>query len=170
MIVANKKAHGNKLKNKIKTVSYKKRINISSEPMELETVIFQYTLDAKTTAHSRSFYGCVQELQNSLNKLTQLTTLAKDAKFLRMCAILITELYYKAKNYPFPPRIKKSAKQAIELLTTPFQTTTLIQAARLFSEQNPKESDLSIIFTQLSADRMEFLNQFGFKMTSDCLV
>ncbi|MGL4539709.1 MAG: hypothetical protein ACRCU0_01855 [Candidatus Rhabdochlamydia sp.] len=170
MIVTSKKVHVNKLKNKTKTVSYKKRISISSEQMELETVIFQYTLDAKQAAYSRSFYSCIQELQNNLTKLTKSTTLAKDAKFLRMCAILITELYYKAKHHPFPPRIKKSAKQAIELLTTPFQVATLIQAARLFSEQNPKESDLSMIFTQLSTDKMEFLNQFSFKMTSDCLV
>lgn len=170
MIIANKKIHVNKSKNKTKMISYKKRMNISSEQLELETVIFQYTLDAKQAAHSHSFYNCVQELQNNLTKLAKLNTLAKDAKFLRMCAILITELYYKAKNYPFPSRIKKNAKQVIELLTTPFQAASLIQAAHLFSEQNPKESDLSMIFTQLSTDRMEFLNQFSFKMTSDCLI
>jgi hypothetical protein len=88
MIVTSKKVHVNKLKNKTKSISYKKRINISNEQMELETVIFQYTLDAKQAVHSHSFYSCVQELQNNLTKLTKLTTLAKDAKFLRMCAIL----------------------------------------------------------------------------------
>ena len=166
MLVTNRKTRINTLKNK-KTVSYKK---FSSEQKQLETVIFQYTLDAKQAAHSRSFCNCIQDLQNNLTKLTNSNTLAKDAKFLRICALIITELYYKAKHYPLPPRIKKNAKQAMELLTTTFQTTTLIQAARLFSEQNPQESDLSMVFTQLSLDKMESLHQFGFKMTSECSI
>ena len=68
MIVTSKKVHVNKLKNKTKSISYKKRINISNEQMELETVIFQYTLDAKQAVHSHSFYSCVQELQNNLKR------------------------------------------------------------------------------------------------------
>ena len=164
MVVTNRKIRTNKLKNKTKTNSYKKQIAASSEQMELETVIFQYTLDAKQAAYSHAFCNCIQDLQNNLTKLFKSNNLARDNKFLRMCALTITELYYKAKHYPLPPRTKKNAKQIIELLTKPFQTTTLIQAARLFSEQNPQESDLSAIFTQLLLDKMEFLNQFGFKL------
>lgn len=107
-------------------------------------------------------------LQKNLSKLLESNMLAKDAKFLRMCALLIAELYYKAKYYPFLPRIKKSAKQAIELLTRTFQTISLIEAARLFSEQNPQESDLSALLTQLSLDKMGFLTQFNFKI--ECLI
>jgi len=169
MIVENRKVRTNKLKNK-KTTSYKKQIHASSEQMELELVVFQYTLDAKQAAYSQAFHNCIQDLQNNLTKLLKLNDLAKDAKFLRICALIITELYYKAKHYPLPSRIKKNAKQIIELLTTNFQNTNLIQAARLFSEQNPQESDLSTIFTQLSLDKMVFLNQFGFKLTGECLI
>ena len=168
MLITNKKVHVNKLKNKTKKPSYKKQPYASSKQMELEAVIFQYTLDSKQTAQSRSFCSCVQALQNNLSELTRSNLLAKDAKFLRMCALLITELHYKAKHYPFPPRIKKSAKQAIELLTTTFQSISLIKAAHMFSEQNPQESDLSRLLAQLCLDKMEFLNQFGFKI--ECLV
>ncbi|VHO03157.1 hypothetical protein [Candidatus Rhabdochlamydia sp. T3358] len=170
MIVANRKPRTNKLKNKTKTDSYKKWASASSEQMELETVIFQYTLDAKQAAYSHAFCNCIQDLQNNLTKLFKSNNLAKDTKFLRICALTITELYYKAKYYPLSPRTKKNAKQIIELLTKPFQTTTLIQAARLFGEQNPQESDLSTVFTQLLLDKMEFLNQFGFKMAGECLI
>ncbi|QZA58817.1 hypothetical protein [Candidatus Rhabdochlamydia porcellionis] len=169
MIVTGRKAH-TKLKNKTKASSYKKQTSASHEQMELETVIFQYTLDAKQAAYSQAFCNCIQDLQNNLTKLLKPNNLAKDAKFLRICALIITELYYKAKHYPLPPRIKKNAKQIIELLTTDFQNTNLIQAARLFSEQNPQGSDLSTIFTQISLDKMAFLNQFGFKLTSECLI
>ncbi|MDR2539679.1 MAG: hypothetical protein LBC45_03640 [Chlamydiales bacterium] len=166
MIVTTKKVR----KSKIKTSPYKKQIYASSKQTELKSVIFQYTLDAKQATYSHAFRNCIQDLQNNLTKLLKSNSLAKDTKFLRNCALNITELYYKAKHYPFPPRIKKNAKQILELLTTSFQNTTLIQAARLFSEQNPQESDLSIIFTQLSLDKMEFLNQFDFKLTGECLI
>ncbi|PWU13808.1 MAG: hypothetical protein C5B45_05440 [Chlamydiae bacterium] len=169
MIVTNKKIHTSKLKNKTKTNSYKKQISTSSEQRELETIIFQYKLDAKQAAYSRAFCNCIQDLQNNLTKLFKSNNLAKDTNFLRKCSLTITELYYKAKHYPLPPRTKKNAKQIIELLTKPLQTTTLIQAARLFSEQNPQESDLSTVFTQLSLDKMEFLNQFGFKLINEYL-
>ncbi len=56
-----------------------------------------------------------------------------------------------------------------DLLFSSFERALLIQAARLFSEQNPQESDLSTVFTQLSLDKMEFLNQFGFKLTNEYL-
>lgn len=167
MIVANRKIR-TKLKNKIKASSYKKQTSASHEQIELETVIFQYTLGAKQAAYSQAFCNCIQDLQNNLTKLVESNNLAKDTKFLRMCALTITELYYKAKYYPLSPRTKKNAKQIIEFLTKPFQTTTLIQAARLFSEQNPQESDLSTVFTQLSLDKMKLLNQFGFKI--ECLI
>lgn len=169
MIVTNKKTR-TKLKNKTKVSSYKKQTSASHEQIELETVILQYTLDAKQAAYGQAFCNCIQDLQNILTKFLKLNDLAKDAKFLRICALIITELYYKAKHYPLPPRIKKNAKQIIELLTTDFQNTNLIQAARLFSEQNPQRSDLSTIFTQLSLDKMIFLNQFGFKLTSEYLI
>lgn len=170
MIVVAKKVCSNKLKNKIRTTSYKKQNLAPNEQMELKTVIFQYMLDAKYAACSHAFYNCIQNLQNNLTKLLKLNNLAKDAKFLRVCALIITELYYKAKHYPLPPKTKKNAKQIIGLLTKAFQNTNLIQAARLFSEQNPQESDLSIILTQLSLDKMEFLNQFGFELSSECLI
>ena len=168
MIVTNRKVRTNKLKNKIQTTSYKKQIHASSEQRELDSVIFQYTLDAKQATYSNAFRNCIQDLQGNLTKLLKLNRLAKDVKFLRICALIITELYYKAKHYPLPPRIKKNAKQIIELLTSDFQSTSLLQAARLFSEQNPQESDLSTIFTQLSLDKMVFLNQFGFKLIDEC--
>lgn len=166
MLAASRKTQVNKLKNKTKKNSCKKQLQ--NEQMELKTVIVQYTLDAKQIAYSLSFCTCLQTLQKNLSKLVESNFLAKDAKFLRMCTLLIAELYYKAKHYPFPPRIKKSAKQVTELLTRTFQTTSLIHAACLFSEQNPQESDLSILLTQLSLDKMEFLTQFNCKI--ECLI
>ena len=74
--------------------------------MELELVIFQYTLDAKQAAYSQAFHNCIQDLQNNLTKLLKLND----------------------------------------------------------------QSDLSTIFTQLSLDKMVFLNQFGFKLTGECLI
>ncbi|WP_215217654.1 hypothetical protein, partial [Candidatus Rhabdochlamydia sp. W815] len=69
MIFINKKVRTNKLKNKTKTASYKKQIYASSEQIELESVIFQYTLDVKQAAYSHAFRNCIQDLQNNLTKL-----------------------------------------------------------------------------------------------------
>lgn len=84
------------------------------------------------------------------------SNLLKDVKFLRKMAINIKQLHYDAKNARNSVQLKHCAKNIEHFLTTPIGAPfvadlTLTQAADSFSEQNPKESDLSLLLADFVA-------------------
>ncbi len=81
--------------------------------------------------------------------------LAKDSRFLRRMAINIKQLHHDAKKTQFQGNLPMLAKQVAHFLSTPLGAPfvakeTLVQAAYLFSEQEPKESDLSAMLGEFA--------------------
>jgi hypothetical protein len=89
-----------------------------------------------------SFKEHLEIIKNEMIFLFQKNHLAKDVKFLRKMAINIKQLHYDAK--------RTKNKEIEHFLSTPLgapfiSASTLIHAADTFSDQNPKESDLSLL-------------------------
>ncbi len=99
---------------------------------------------------SNSFEEHLDIIKKEMLFLFQKNHLAKDIKFLRKMAINIKHLHFDAKNAKKNSQWKQQAKDIEHFLSTPIgapfiSSITLTQAADNFSEQNPKESDLSIL-------------------------
>ncbi len=90
--------------------------------------------------------------------------LAKDVKFLRKMAINIKQLHYDAKNAKKTAEWKHQAKEIEHFLSTPIgapfvSPLTLTQASDSFSQQNPKESDLSILLEDFAKYGQHYATQ-----------
>lgn len=106
-------------------------------------------LKKQTIKHSTcSFKEHLDIIKKEMLFLFQRGHLAKDAKFLRKMAINIKQLHFDAKKTNKRSEYKQQAIEVEHFLSTPIgapfvSAITLLQAADSFSEQNPKESDLS---------------------------
>jgi|GEM_PF-1464644 len=99
---------------------------------------------------SNSFKEHLDIIRKEMLYLFQRNQLSKDVKFLRKMAINIKQLHFDAKNAKKTAEWKQQARDIEHFLSTPIgapfvSAITLTQAADNFSEQNPKESDLSIL-------------------------
>jgi hypothetical protein len=97
-----------------------------------------------------SFEEHLDIIRKEMLCLFQRNYLSKDIKFLRKMAINIKQLHFDAKNAKKTAEWKHQATDIEHFLSTPIgapfvSAITLTQAADNFSEQNPKESDLSIL-------------------------
>jgi hypothetical protein len=97
----------------------------------------------------------LEQMKKDLLALIHRSHLAKDPQFLRRIAINIKHLHHDASKLKRTMEFRTSALQIEHFLSTPlgapFVTKdTLVNAAYLFSEQNPKNSDLSEILREFS--------------------
>jgi hypothetical protein len=97
-----------------------------------------------------SFQEHLGQMSKDWQALIHKPQLASDARFLRRMAINIKHLHYDAKK-----KQKEGALRIAHFLSTPlgapFVTKeTLLKAAYLFSEQDPKESDLCMILKEFA--------------------
>ena len=95
-----------------------------------------------------SFKEHLDIIKKEMLFLFQRGQLAKDAKFLRKMAINIKQLHFDAKKTNKQSEYRQQAIEVEHFLSTPIgapfvSAITLLQAADSFSDQNPKESDLS---------------------------
>jgi hypothetical protein len=95
-----------------------------------------------------SFIEHLEIIKKEMLFLFQGSHLAKDAKFLRKMAINIKQLHFDAKKTSKSSEHRQQAIEVEHFLSTPIgapfvSAITLLQAADSFSEQHPKESDLS---------------------------
>ena len=95
-----------------------------------------------------SFKEHLDIIKKEMLFLFQRGHLAKDAKFLRKMAINIKQLHFDVKKTDKSSEHREQAVEVEHFLSTPIgapfvSPITLLQAADSFSEQNPKESDLS---------------------------
>jgi hypothetical protein len=87
--------------------------------------------------------------------------LAHDFKFLTRFAINITQLYHEARIASGDRFYRSDATKIQRLLSSPFSSLpiSLIQAAKAFSVQHPKDSELSGLLSLYAKDTMRSLEQ-----------
>lgn len=99
----------------------------------------------------------LEVLKNEMLSLFKEKQLAKDAKFLRKMAINIKHLHYSVNQALAQAKCPVQAKKIEHFLSTPLRgPITLSQAADTFSEQHPKESDLSYLLESAALKRRFF--------------
>jgi hypothetical protein len=114
--------------------------------------------------NSCSFKEHLDVIKKEMFFLFNKNHLAKDVKFLRKMAINIKQLHYDAKLAKKTAEWKHQAKEIEHFLSTPIgapfiSTITLTQAADTFSEQNPKESDLSLLLEDFAKYGQHYATQ-----------
>ncbi len=97
-------------------------------------------------------------LKNEMSFLFKEKHLAKDAKFLRKMAINIKHLHYNVKRAIAQAKCPAHVKKIEHFLSTPMRgPITLSEAAATFSEQHPKESDLSHLLEDVPENCLKVL-------------
>lgn len=122
----------------------------------------KHYLKHKITNES-SFKENLDLLKKEMLFLFQKKHLAKDVKFLRKMAIHIKQLHFDAKH-AIKSESKQQAQEVEHFLSTPMGApfisgVTLTQAADSFSEQNPKESDLSTLLESFASYGQHYSTQ-----------
>src|SRR5438046_23275 len=103
----------------------------------------------------------LEELKREWDQLLQAPTLAHDAKYLRRMALSLKQLYHSASK---DERYAQEAAQIQHFLSTPLGAPfitrlTLLKAADLFGEHEPKHSALGEILSCIAAYGPHFTPQ-----------
>ncbi len=123
----------------------RRRININKQGRLIERKCSKHCL----------FKEHLEQMNKDLRTLMEGAHVVKDPKFLRRMAINIKHLHHEAKKMQQRENLRALSSQIIHFLSTPLGAPfvakeTLVNAAYLFSEQDPNESDLRMILGEFA--------------------